>query len=418
MITRGIRLETKKEAAQIDGSIKRLLTPTRVRIPLKEISGAAAAPIVRAGDCVQLGQKIADAAGEESVSVHASLAGTVSAVEYFPHPLLGRAEAIEILADERGEKIPAMGTERPRWQELSAEELLEIFRESGLVDLENSQALHARAAEVRGQVRALVLNGCEAEPYLSSDYALMMSHALEILKGAEILRRALGAERIEIATQEDKMEAAELFKSKIYFLKSKHVSVDVYPALYPNALETLRLEDGDSAVFNVATAFAVYEAVVLQKPLFERAVTLGGECIALPKNIWLRIGTSFDDAIKLCRGLLREPRKLLMGGPMRGRAVSSLEMPVIKATQGILALPKEVARPETAEACIRCGHCIDACPVEISPVMITLAAEHNLFDVAEDYGVAECIECGNCAYVCPAKRPMTELIRYAASHPS
>ena len=166
----------------------------------------------------------------------------------------------------------------------------------------------------------------------------------------------------------------------------------------------------------MATAYAVYEAVVMQKPLYERVVTVGGECLVESRNLWLRIGTSLRDSIKACRGLLREPRKVLMGGPMSGEAQSSLEVPVLKGTKAVLALPKEVARPEEVAPCIRCGRCVDACPVEISPALITLAAEADDFEMARGYGVDFCIECGNCSYVCPSKRPMLELLCYAASH--
>ena len=169
-------------------------------------------------------------------------------------------------------------------------------------------------------------------------------------------------------------------------------------------------------VYNAAAAFSVYEAVALQKPFYERPVTVGGECVTQPRNLWARIGTEFGDLVKACRGLLREPRKVVMNGPMRGTAQSSLEVPVIPGTQGILALPKEAAKPAPPEACTRCGRCLEVCPVEISPAMITLAAENDFFELAEEYGVGECIECGNCAYVCPSKRPMVELIRYAESN--
>lgn len=167
---------------------------------------------------------------------------------------------------------------------------------------------------------------------------------------------------------------------------------------------------------NVATAYAVYEAIVLQKPLVERAVTVGGECVGQSQNVWIPLGTSFEESFKFCRGFLREPRRVIMGGPMRGKSQATLAVMVTANTQAILALPKEIVVTEEVQPCIRCHRCVEVCPVGISPVMITLAAEKELFDIARAWGVEACIECGCCSYICPAKRPMVELIRYADTH--
>ncbi|MDD5225715.1 MAG: SLBB domain-containing protein, partial [Candidatus Omnitrophica bacterium] len=162
-----------------------------------------------------------------------------------------------------------------------------------------------------------------------------------------------------------------------------------------------------------STAFAVYEAVAQQKPFYERVVTVGGECVVEPRSLWLPIGISFHDAIHACKGVMREPQKVLMGGPMAGTAQRTTEIPVMAGTNAILALPKEIAKEESEAPCIRCNLCVDHCPVSLSPAMITLASEQKEFSVAEEWNVMECIECGNCAYVCPSKRPMLELIRFA-----
>jgi electron transport complex protein RnfC len=153
--------------------------------------------------------------------------------------------------------------------------------------------------------------------------------------------------------------------------------------------------------------------VAQQKPFYERVVTVGGECVVEPRSLWLPIGISFHDAIRACKGVMREPLKILMGGPMAGTAQRTPEVSVMAGTNAILALPPEVVREELAEPCIRCNRCVDHCPVFLSPVMITLAAEQKVFPIAKGWNVADCIECGNCAYVCPSKRPMLELIRAA-----
>jgi Na+-translocating ferredoxin:NAD+ oxidoreductase subunit C len=172
-------------------------------------------------------------------------------------------------------------------------------------------------------------------------------------------------------------------------------------------------QEEEAIIFPTSTAFAVYEAVVQQKHFYERVVTVGGECVVEPRSLWLPIGISFHDAIHACKGVMREPQKVLMGGPMAGTAQSTVEVSVMAGTNAILALPKEVAKEESEEPCVRCNRCVDHCPVSLSPVMITLASERKEFSVAEAWDVTDCIECGNCAYVCPSKRPMLELIRLA-----
>lgn len=388
--TRGIRLEGKKEATILVWTLKRFDPPAKVRI-------TADVPIVSLGDKVKTGQKISEPSDLQSVARHASISGTVTAMD---------SDAIEIESDKLDQKIASFGAERQGWDQLGPEALRSLFQDFGLVDLDAGMTpVHLKTAP---KVQTLVLNACEPEPYLTSEHALMMGHPLEILKGAEILRKALGAQEIILLTQENKLEVAELFKSKIFFLKWNHARVEVIPNIYPP-----HFSYPDAITFNVATAFAVYEAIVFQKPLIERAMTVGGECLIEPKNVWARMGTEFDVLIKYAKGFLRQPGKIIWGGPMAGRALENLQTTVTPGMQGLLALPEELVKPEQVEPCIRCSKCVDACPVDISPALITLAAEQEQFALAMDYGAETCIECGNCSYVCPSKRPMVELIQYA-----
>lgn len=422
----GIHLPGKKEASLITWTIRRpKVPPSRVRIPLNQFHGAPPRPCVKPGTRVLTGEKIAVPDGYFSVALHASVSGTVKAVGAFPHPIFGEAEAIEIESDGRDAPADGIGKQRPGWADLEKRDLAGIFQDSGLVGLGAAPVpVHVKCRSSREQkVRTLIINACESEPYVTADHALLMAHPLEILKGADILRRALDAEKVVVAIEDNKLEAAELLKSKIYFLKWDFCEIVILPTLYPQGEEGVlartlagpRAGTGGSIVLDAAVAYAAHDAVVLQKPLYERVVTVAGECVIEPGNVWARIGESFDDVMKTCRGLMREPRKLLMGGPMTGIAQISADVPVIKGTQAVLALPKEVAKPEKVEPCIRCGRCTRACPAQISPAMITLAAEKGLIQAARDWGVAACIECGNCSYVCPSKRPMTELIGYALS---
>ena len=363
----GLRLELKKEASLIGWTIRRPNPPSKVRIFLEQTAGAVCRPCVKKGDTVRVGQKIGEPASPHSPAIHASVSGQVSAIQFFVHPRGGESEAIEIQSDSKDEKWPGVGEERKNWESLVPEELRKIFQECGLKPSRRKKA------------RTVILNGCESEPYVTSAHALMMSHPLEILKGAEIFRKALSADRFLFVTEDNKLEAAELLKSKIYFLKWEQIETRVLPALYPQDHETVlirQFQDPDGAepeILDVAGAYAVWEAVVRQKPFYERAVTVGGECVIEPKNFWARTGTDLETLFKNAKGLLRQPERVVMGGPMRGHAQTFLDSPILKETPAVLALPREVARIRgDEEPCIRCGRCVEVCPSGISPVMITL----------------------------------------------
>ena len=419
----GIKLDWKKDSSLVSWSIRRVDPPEKVRISTEQFSGPRSIPCVKVGDHVQVGETIAKASGPLSLDLHASISGKVTALSNAPNPTQERSEAIEIISDGLDKKIQNLGKERTGWESLSPQELMTLFQKNGLVTSGmETLPLHVKAMSSQ-KTKTIVINGCESEPYVTCTHSLMMSHAPEILKGAEILRRACEAENVIMVTEEDKLEPAEILRSKIYFLKWKHFQVHVFPIRYPQSDESVLVRekkrlgfneyDPDPLVFDATSAFAAYEAIVLQKPFYERALTVGGECVVEAKNFWARIGTDAKRLVKNARGLLREPRKFVLGGPMRGLTQSKLEIPIVKDTSAVLALPKEVAKPLDVDPCTRCGRCADHCPVGISPAMITLAAEKDLFEMSKDYGVEACTQCGNCAYVCPSKRPMIDLIRYA-----
>jgi len=392
----GIKLEGKKEATLTPWSSVRPSPPRLVRIPLETQKGSVAQSLVEPGERVRLGQKIAE--GARGVGLHASVSGPVTKVSTF----------IEIHSDGKDEPVSDLGHERRNWQALSKTEIRQILKESG-VDLPH----HAGTR--------LILNACESEPYLTSDHSLLMTHPVEILRAAEILNLLFEPREVILATEDNKEEVIELLKSKVFFHTWSRTRIKVLPSRYPQEDEsilsrTLLGPGQEATVIPVWMTYAIYEAVVLQKSFYERIVTIAGECVAQPRNFWIRIGTLVEEAVKYARGFLRKPERVILGGPMHGRALPSLDVPVLKDTRGILGLPSEVVRPESVEPCIRCGRCLESCPVSISPAMITLAAEKELFDLALDYGARLCIECGNCSYVCPAKRPMVELIRYANAH--
>ncbi|HTL48013.1 MAG TPA: RnfABCDGE type electron transport complex subunit C [Verrucomicrobiae bacterium] len=443
---RGVKIPARNQSTLISWTLKRIKAPSRVRLFLKPSPDyPASIPCVNPGDRVLAGQKIAGA-GQGAFPIFSSVSGKVVQRADFQHPWLGSRPALEIAGDDRHETAPGIGHERPRWPELDPGALADILFESGVMELDQSGLSLSGSLERarRHKIHTVVVNGCESQPYVTTDHALLMSHSLEVVKGAEILRKILGAEKIIVTLQSDALEVAELVKSKIFFLKWAHAEVRVLPARHPQEMvlplaqelwnkdfspqvrERIRIGTGDgtfalqsvlhefgASVHNAGTAHAVYEAVALQKPFYERPATVGGECVIEPRNLWLPLGISAEDAIKACRGLMREPKAVLFGGPMLGKALPSLDMPVTAGVRAVLALSKESVSVPPAEACIHCGRCVEACPVDISPAMITLAAENGLYEETRDWGVDYCIDCGNCTYVCPAKRPMQDLIGLA-----
>ena len=418
----GIRLERKKDASLLNWNLKRPYPPETILIAVP----SKAAPCVRTGDKVVTGQRIAvpqaqnESATGEGVSVHAGMTGTVERIAELPNALGGKSLMIEIRRPREPKPIPAWDLKKD-WEQIPADKLPGIFQESGLVTTDiQMEPVHLKLARHSG-AQTVIINLCDPEPYITCEQVLALSHPVEILRGAELLKKACGAEKIIFAIENCNGEMIELIKSKIYFLKWSHVEVRTVPALYPQGLEILLLQDwfpGEvrpAVVFPASTAFAVYEAVALGKPFYERVVTVGGECVVEPRSLWLPLGISFQGAIQACKGVMREPSRVLMGGPMAGEAQSSLDVPVTAATSAILALPKEIVKEAGEEPCIRCNLCVDHCPVSLSPAIITLAAEMKEFSIAREWGASECIECGVCAYVCSSKRPMLELIRKVSS---
>lgn len=411
----GIRLDRKKDASLINWNSKKTYVPEKIRVPLRRDSR----PCVQEGELIRLGQRIAEPDGPDEVTVHAGITGTATGITAMRDAMGGTTVALTIQKSPEPKSASGAWELRKEWEKLSGEELLAIFRNSGLVTTDRfAEPVHAKVRR-HAPASALIVNCCEPEPYVTCEQTLLLLHPVEVLKGAECLRKALGAEKISFAFEACNFDVGELLKSKIFFLKWAHAEVCAVPALYPQGVESLLLRNrfigrgGPAVVFPASTAFAVYEAVAHQKPFYERLVTVGGECVVEPRSLWLPLGTSFQDAIHACKGVMREPETVIMNGPMAGVAQTDLNVPVTAGTAAILALPKEVARRRLEEPCIRCNLCVDKCPAGISPAMITLAADHREFETARQFGVAACIECGNCAYVCPSKRPMIEKIRTA-----
>lgn len=413
---RGIQLPDFEDRTLASIQIHLPDPPSVVLISLKHKFDGPRILCVREGDRVSVGTKLAEGADPTSVPVYSSLSGCVSRV---------RSDRIEVESDHADRLDPSI---RLREEIPSdASQLIEMIRQAGIIDLGGSGApVHTRLWKARHTgVDTVIVNGCESEPFLTADHVLMMNYPAEILKGAELIRIACGARRVVIALEKNKREAVELLNSKNYNLRIKTIETLTLPVRYPQDSEGVLMQTviGDAMdphspfisqgalVEHVATAFAVYEAIYLGKPLYERVVTVSGPCFAEPRNMWARSGVQAIDLIRESKGFLRDPDRITFGGPMTGRTISDLDSPVTLDVRAILALPRELVPLRKEEACIRCGMCLDVCPEALVPETLVRAIRSNNGRLVQQYDIEACTECGCCAYVCPSKIPIVYVIQ-------
>jgi electron transport complex protein RnfC len=429
----GVHAPDRKELTR-HKSIETLPPPPRVTIPLHQHTGAPCEPLVKEGDSVALGQKIGESKSFVSAPVHASIAGRVAAIQPLPHPALPNpvlSVLIEAPADGggAGQSGAPLAAEAwplsPGWESLPVEELKSRIREAGVVGLGGAAfPTHVKISPPSGKaVDTLIVNGVECEPYLTNDHRLMLERGEEILAGARLLSSVLGVRRVIVGIEANKPDAirhlAELAGGagiEVAGLKVKYpqgAEKQLIKALLNREVPSGGLPfDVGVVVQNVGTALAVYEAVARGKPLIERVLTVSGDGVSEPRNLLVRIGTSFARVLEACGGIQPDGEtKVIMGGPMMGIAQYSLEVPVIKGTSGILVFRRGRLDKETP--CIKCGRCVEVCPMMLMPVRIADYAEKDNFAMCAEYGVKDCIECGACAYVCDTKRPIVHWVKYA-----
>ena len=431
----GVHAPDRKEATR-DRPIEVLPPPARVVIPLQQHTGAPCEALVKEGDAVALGQKIGDSKAFVSAPVHASIAGKVTAVQLLPHPVLPKpvlsvvieAEAAAVGAMDPAAAARPAGAEFPAssaWESLTVEQLKGNIREAGVVGLGGAAfPTHVKLSpSPEKPVDTLVLNGVECEPYLTNDHRLMLERGEEILEGARIVMKVLGVRRAFLGIEANKLDAIRHMEK---LAAGAGVEVVGLKVKYPQGAEKQLIKavlnrevpsgglpfDVGVVVQNVGTVLAVREAVVRGKPLIERVLTVSGDGVGEPKNLLVRLGTSFAAVLEACGGArLDGEAKVLMGGPMMGIAQYSLEVPVIKGTSGILVFRR--GRLEKETPCIKCGRCVEVCPMGLMPVRIADYAEKDNFAMCQEYGVKDCIECGACAFVCDTRRPLVHWVKYA-----
>ncbi|MFA5156827.1 MAG: electron transport complex subunit RsxC [Candidatus Omnitrophota bacterium] len=403
-------------------AIETAAAPQRAYVPLSQHVGKACNPEVKAGDDVLIGQRIASVEAKVYAPIHSPVSGKVVSIEDWPHPVLGRCKAIIIENDSSNRKVEMPARAPEDSHQLTAEEIRKIVFASGIVGQGGAAFPSHIKLDPPKPVDSLIINGAECEPYLTGDYRLMLERTENILRGIELIARCLGVKDVYIAIEDDKPQAVEKFK-----IKNAKFKIKVLRPEYPQGGEKQLIKsvlgrevpagklplDAGACVHNVGTALAVYEAVYLGKPLYERVVTVTGSCLSSPKNLLARVGTPIKDLIDSCGPLKKEPAKIITGGPMMGIAQFSDNVPLIKSTTGILLLAEEEVKEVEELFCIRCGACVRECPAKLLPTSINLAAQKQLWQEAKLYGASDCIECGVCSYVCPSNINLVQSIRRA-----
>lgn len=417
----------KKELTK-DAPIESPTEPEKVIIPLSQHTGAPCKPVVSVGDVVKKGQLIGAPEGFVSAAVHSSVSGKVLSIETVQLPTGRYSQAIVIENDGQNEWTSLK--DDPDYISLSPDEMKEKIKNAGIVGLGGAAfPTHVKLSPPKEKpIDLVILNGAECEPYLTADYRLMIERPEEIVAGLRILMKILGVKRGIIGIEENKPEAIQKMSETVKGLDG--VEVITLKVKYPQGAEKMLIKattgrevpprglpmDVGVVVQNIGTAFAIYEAVRFGKPLIERVVTVTGEGIKRPKNLIAKIGTPVSHLVEYCGGFSNGVSKIIAGGPMMGSALPDLNCPVTKGTSGILALrDSEVVHADNFKPCIRCGRCVDACPMGLIPSMLSILGEKGFYEEMKEYNLFDCFECGTCAFLCPSKRPIVHFVRLGKS---
>ncbi len=402
--------------------IRNAIVPSEAIIPLQQHIGAPAKCIVQPGDTVTEGMLVGEASGFVSANIHSSIPGTVKGIEkvYLANGTKSEAVVVQLEGEfeQSGKEL-----KRTDWEQKTPAELLDKVKEMGIVGMGGATfPTHVKYTIKKGsKVEFFVVNGVECEPYLTADHRIMLERTDDILEGIEIIRKILDPEVVLIGIEENKPDAISLMEERI---ESKGLDIHVVPLKmkYPQGDEKQLLKaltgrevpsgglplDIGAVVSNVGTVLSIFEAVVFDKPLIERVVTVTGDAIAKPGNLKVRVGTKIGDLIEDAGGFVKMPVKIIAGGPMMGFAQADLNAPVTKGVSGIIALSGEVVRIPRETPCLQCGKCIRVCPMGLSPTRLYKWIDHMYIKEALNEGLMDCKECGSCAYICPAGIPLVQ----------
>ena len=423
----GIHPEENKLTAEVATQVAPL--PTQAVFPLSQHIGAPAKPVVGKGDRVKVGTLLAEAGGFVSAPIYSSVSGTVVKIDTVVDATGYRKPAIfiKVEGDEWEEGIDCSDQLETldAHPELTPEEIVERVKQAGITGMGGAGfPTHVKLCPPpTAKAECVIINAVECEPYITSDYRLMMEHADEIVVGLQLLMKAAKVERGYIGIEENKPKAIDLLAEKtsglagieVVPLKMKYPQggekqlVDAVIGRQVPAPPAIPVNVG-AIVQNVGTAFAVYQAVMKRKPLFERYTTVSGKELKNPTNFLVRMGTPMSQLIDLCGGMPEGDNKVLAGGPMMGRALMNTEVPICKGTNAVTILSGKDAVRQEAQPCIRCAKCVSACPMGLEPYLLSKLSARHLYDRAEELDITSCISCGSCQFTCPSHRPLLDQI--------
>ncbi len=401
--------------------------PSRVFIPLSQHIGSPCAPLVAPGDYVLCGQKIGETEGL-GCPVHSSVSGKVVSIRERNTATGAKNREIEI---ENDGSYTLSGEIRPADRPLSSytpDDIIAVVREAGIAGMGGATfPTYAKIKSAVGKVDRLIINCAECEPFITANHRLMLEKPEEIINGAKILLRAFSLHSAEIAVEDNKLDGARALDAaadgseliRIRILKTKYPQGDERQLIY--AVTGREMPQGKlpadvgCVVFNAETCAAVFRAFAYGMPSIERRVTVDGDCIGEPKNLIVRIGTPVSAVIDYCGGFVKQPEKIIIGGPMMGFAQWDIDTPVVKGCSAVLAFSADFCAddPDGKAECIRCGRCVAGCPMHLMPSLLATFSKAGDYDSAEKDGIMSCVECGSCSYVCPAHVPIVQYIRLA-----
>ncbi len=404
--------------------IRRMPFPDEVVLPLSQHTGKPAKLIVREGDRVERGDKVAVADGFISSPVHASASGTVTSVDLWPHPDGSYKPAVRIAVERYSAQAPRPRIV-PRWENLSPAEIVQAVQDAGVVGLGGAAfPTHVKLAAPKDRkIDTVVINGCECEPYLTTDHHIMAEYPERVHTGIRIMMRSLGVQRAMIGIEKNKPDAIEAIRRTL----PDDLDVTVHPLTvkYPQGAEKMLIKallgrevpsrklplDVGVVVQNVGSCAAIAEVFDTGLPLIERIVTVTGLGVKQPGNLIVPVGTKVRELIAACGGLTEDAHEIVFGGPMMGAPQANLDVPLLKGTTGVIVLSTAETRAKKSYPCIRCGHCLDACPVFLNPQLLGQLALAGRYDDAENHHIWDCMLCGCCSFVCPSNIPLSQLFQ-------